>query len=242
MKQRKLWALLLAAALLAVFTGCGAARETSPASTTAQGAGTRASTVPVTTDHSVTPETTAARETEAATTESSWEAPETSAPQPAEQPSAEPTGEAPVTTAPQPTEPEPTESQRVETTTERNAEKMLQMKIGGTAVRVNWENNRSVEALKALCENGPLVIQMSMYGGFEQVGPIGSRLPSDDLQTTTAAGDIVLYSSNQIVVFYGSNSWAYTRLGHITDRDAAGMAALLGKGNVTITISMEDVG
>ena len=116
------------------------------------------------------------------------------------------------------------------------------MKIGGTAVRVNWENNRSVEALKALCENGPLVIQMSMYGGFEQVGPIGSRLPSDDVQTTTSAGDIVLYSSNQIVVFYGSNSWAYTRLGHITDRDAAGMAALLGNGNVTITISMEEVG
>ena len=119
---------------------------------------------------------------------------------------------------------------------------MLQMKIGGTAVRVSWENNRSVEALKALCENGPLVIQMSMYGGFEQVGPIGSRLPSDDVQTTTAAGDIVLYSSNQIVVFYGSNSWAYTRLGHITDQDAAGMAALLGSGNVTITISMEEAG
>ena len=119
---------------------------------------------------------------------------------------------------------------------------MLQMKIGGTAVRVNWENNRSVEALKALCENGPLVIPMSMYGGFEQVGPIGSRLPSDDVQTTTAAGDVVLYASNQIVVFYGSNSWAYTRLGRITDRDAAGMAALLGKGDVTITISMEEAG
>ena len=116
------------------------------------------------------------------------------------------------------------------------------MKIGSTAVRVNWENNSAVEALKALCENEPLVIQMSMYGGFEQVGPIGSRLPSDDVQTTTSAGDVVLYSSNQIVVFYGSNSWVYTRLGHITDRDAAGMAALLGNGNVTITISMEEVG
>ena len=119
---------------------------------------------------------------------------------------------------------------------------MLQMKIDGTAVLVNWENNRSVEALKALCEKGPLVIETSMYGGFEQVGPIGSRLPSDDVRTTTAPGDLVLYSSDQIVVFYGSNSWAYTRLGHITDRDAAGMAALLGNGNVTITISMEEAG
>ena len=241
MKQRKIWALLLAAALLAVLTACGAARETNPASTTAQAGDTSESTAAITTSALETPETTVLRETEQATEESSGEAPESTAPQSTEQPSTEPSSEAPVITAPQPIEPEPSESQRVETT-ERNVEKMLQMKIGGTAVRVNWENNRSVEALKALCENGPLVIQMSMYGGFEQVGPIGSRLPSDDVQTTTAAGDIVLYSSNQIVVFYGSNSWAYTRLGHITDRDAAGMAALLGNGNVTITISMEEVG
>ena len=117
---------------------------------------------------------------------------------------------------------------------------MLRMMIGDTVVAVEWENNESVEALKALCEEEPLVIQMSMYGGFEQVGPIGTRLPSDDVQTITSAGDIVLYSSNQIVVFYGSNSWAYTRLGHITDQDASGMASLLGNGNVTITLRMED--
>ena len=53
--------------------------------------------------------------------------------------------------------------------------------------------------------------------------------------------DIVLYSSSQIVVFYGSNSWAYTRLGHITDQDASAMATLLGHGAVTITISLEEV-
>ena len=77
---------------------------------------------------------------------------------------------------------------------------------------------------------------MSMYGGFEQVGAIGQNLPRDDSQTTTKAGDIVLYSGNQIVVFYGSNSWAYTRLGHITDKSAQQMADLLGRGDVTITI------
>lgn len=119
-------------------------------------------------------------------------------------------------------------------------EKMLKMMIGDTEVSVDWENNDSVEALKGLCAEEPLVIHMSMYGGFEQVGSIGTRLPSDDEQTSTSAGDIVLYSSNQIVVFYGSNSWAYTRLGHISDQNAAGMTDLLGNGNVTITISMED--
>ena len=132
------------------------------------------------------------------------------------------------------------ETSTEETSTEEVKAKMLKMMIGNTAVDVDWEDNESVEALKGLCENESLVIQMSMYGGFEQVGPIGSRLPSNDTQTTTSAGDIVLYSSNQIVVFYGSNSWAYTRLGHITDQDGSGMASLLSNGDVTITISMED--
>ena len=78
-----------------------------------------------------------------------------------------------------------------------------------------------------------------MYGGFEQVGSIGSKLPRNDKQTTTAAGDIVLYSGNQMVIFYGSNSWTYTRLGHITDKDAEEMAELLSNGDVTITVFNE---
>ena len=119
------------------------------------------------------------------------------------------------------------------------AESMLQMTIGETLVDVEWEDNGSVEALKELCQEGPLTIRMSMYGGFEQVGSIGQSLPRDDTQTTTQAGDIVLYSGDQIVVFYGSNSWAYTRLGHITDKSAQEMAELLGNGDVTITIEME---
>ena len=114
----------------------------------------------------------------------------------------------------------------------------MQMMIGETPVTVAWEDNESVEALKTLAEEG-LRIDMSMYGGFEQVGSIGQSLPRDDQQTTTASGDIVLYSGNQMVVFYGSNSWAYTRLGHITDQTPEQMKALLGSGNVTITLSVK---
>jgi hypothetical protein len=77
---------------------------------------------------------------------------------------------------------------------------------------------------------------MSMYGGFEQVGSIGQRLPSSDSQTTTQAGDIVLYSGDQIVVFYGSNSWAYTRLGRIVGKSVSEMTELLGNGDVKISI------
>ena len=123
---------------------------------------------------------------------------------------------------------------------ESRRETVMQMKIGETPVTVQWEDNDSVRALRDLCSEQPLSIQMSMYGGFEQVGPIGKRLPASDVQTKTEAGDIVLYSGDKLVVFYGSNSWAYTRLGHITDRDAAGMSALLSGGDVVITISMEE--
>ncbi|MBQ7538218.1 MAG: hypothetical protein IJT42_04555 [Treponema sp.] len=87
--------------------------------------------------------------------------------------------------------------------------------IGDSEVSVQWEDNESVAALRELVADGPLTVAMSSYGGFEQVGSLGTSLPRNDVQITTQAGDIVLYSGNNIVIFYGSNSWAYTRLGHI---------------------------
>ena len=114
----------------------------------------------------------------------------------------------------------------------------MKLTIGETPVRVEWEDNESVAALRELAKDG-LTIQMSMYGGFEQVGGIGASLPRKDVQTTTSAGDIVLYAGNQLVVFYGSNSWAYTRLGRITDLTAGELTALLGNGDVTLTLALE---
>lgn len=114
-------------------------------------------------------------------------------------------------------------------------EKEMKMRIGETEVQVVWEENESVQALKELVKDKSLSIQMSMYGGFEQVGSIGTSLPRNDRQTTTNSGDIVLYSGNQVVVFYGSNSWAYTRLGHITNKNQNDMRDLLSNGDVTIT-------
>ena len=122
---------------------------------------------------------------------------------------------------------------------EPEAEKNLQMKIGDTAVEVEWEDNESVTALREMCKTEPITIQMSKYGDFEQVGGIGKSLPTNDVNITTSPGDVILYSGNQLVVFYGSNKWAYTRLGHITDKTQSELSELLGGENVTITISME---
>lgn len=119
-------------------------------------------------------------------------------------------------------------------TTNEEAQRMT-LRIGETEVPVTWEENASVEALAGLLDDGPLTIQMAMYGGFEQVGPIGQSIASEDEQTTTEAGDIVLYSSDQIVIFYGSNSWAYTRLGH-ADLSQEELEELLGNGDVVLTL------
>lgn len=69
------------------------------------------------------------------------------------------------------------------------------------------------------------------------MGPLGQRLPASDAQTTTQSGDIVLYQGNQVVLFYGSNSWSYTRLGRIDD--LTGWAEALGSGDILVTLSLQ---
>ena len=113
----------------------------------------------------------------------------------------------------------------------------LHLTIDGLPVAVTWEDNASVTALKRHAALTPVEVRMSPHGGFEQFGPLGFDLPRDDAQTTTGPGDIVLYEGNQVVVFYGSNSWAYTRLGKITGMTADELTSLLGGDAVTLTIS-----
>ena len=143
--------------------------------------------------------------------------------------------QAPATQAPPATAvPQPATQPQVE---EAAPEKVLEMKIGDTPVAVAWEDNDAVAALKEYCRDQILTVPMSMYGGFEQVGSIGTTLPQNDVQTTAQSGDIMLYSGDQIVVFYGSNSWAYTRLGHITDKSQDELTALLSNGDISISLS-----
>ena len=134
-----------------------------------------------------------------------------------------------------------TEEEATEDTEEaEESEEMMRFYINDTELEVTWEDNDSVSALKEIASEEPLTINMSMYGGFEQVGGIGQSLPRSDKQTTTSAGDIVLYSGNQIVVFYGSNSWSYTRLGHIEGKTPEELTDMLGTADVTLTIDIAE--
>ena len=132
-----------------------------------------------------------------------------------------------------------TETSSVQQQGVQQEQKQLSLSIGDTEVSVEWEDSKSIEALKDMVSAEPLKVSLSMYGGFEQVGELERELPSDDKQMETKAGDIVLYSGNQIVLFYGSNSWAYTRLGHITDKTAEELEELLGNGDVSITLEVK---
>ena len=134
-------------------------------------------------------------------------------------------------------ESEKQETYTTEMTEKDNNEKNSEMKltISDIEVPVTWEDNDSVKEIMEMISDQSLTVQMSMYGGFEQVGEVGQYIIRDDKQITTKPGDIVLYAGNNIVIFYGSNSWAYTRLGHISLSDDQ-LKDLLGKEDVRITL------
>lgn len=117
--------------------------------------------------------------------------------------------------------------------------KTLTFKVNNQKIDINWEDNESVAKLKELAESNPIEINMSKYGGFEQVGSIGTSLPRSDVRITTNPGDIVLYSGNQLVFFYGFNTWSYTKLGHVVGMSDAELKTLLDGNNVVVRISVE---
>ncbi|MCM1234359.1 MAG: cyclophilin-like fold protein [Ruminococcus flavefaciens] len=114
----------------------------------------------------------------------------------------------------------------------------LTIKVGESTLTAVLEENESAEALKELLADGPITISASNYGGFEKVCSLGAELPSNDSRTMTHAGDICLYNGNQIVIFYGSNSWAYTRLGEISDADASELETVLSGEETEVTLSL----
>ncbi len=121
--------------------------------------------------------------------------------------------------------------------TEENTVTNMNVQVGDVVFSATLEENEAASALVEMMRESPVVIQMSDYSGFEKAGSLGTSLPASNSQTTTQTGDIVLYNGNQIVIFYGSNSWSYTRLGHIDD--LTGWEEALGRGDVTVIFSLE---
>lgn len=131
---------------------------------------------------------------------------------------------------------------QAQTIKEEDMTEKLYITIGNQTLPVTLVKNNATEALMAALAANPITYEADDYGGFEKVGALGMSLPTNNQQLTTQAGDVILYSGNQIVLFYGSNSWSYTRLGRIDYESLEQLKSFLkaGQGRVSVTLSAEN--
>ena len=134
----------------------------------------------------------------------------------------------------------PTETNQITDTKEDDdyMNKTLVLKIDNQEVDVSWLENDSVNQLMKLAKDG-LTLELHEYGGFEQTGLIRYTLPSNDSRIDVVPGDIVLYNSNQISIFYNNSSWSYTKLGHINLSDSELKELLSSEEHITITLTLK---
>ena len=73
-------------------------------------------------------------------------------------------------------------------------------------------------------------------------GAVGFSLPTSNEQVNAQPGDIVLYNGSNICMFYGTNSWSYTRLGHIDGLSESELRTFLhaGENNINVTLSLSN--
>lgn len=157
-------------------------------------------------------------------------------------PSVEPTTESTESTE-QPSESstesseQPTEATTSDTDKEET--QMLHIQAGESEFIATWADNSSVDALKELLAEGPLTLTMSDYAQMEKGADLGVRLPQNNQQMNTTAGDIILYQGRTLVIYYDQNSWSLTPIAKIEGVDAEKLRAALGDGDVTVTFSQE---
>lgn len=120
-----------------------------------------------------------------------------------------------------------------------SAQTKVTLSVGDRTATATLADNTACRKLVALLEKGPISISMSDYGGFEKVGALPQSFTTSNSQISTDPGDIMLYQGNQMVIFYGTNSWSYTRLGKIDNATAESVRQFLGDGNIILTISLQ---
>lgn len=81
----------------------------------------------------------------------------------------------------------------------------------------------------------PMTLDMSELNGNEKYYYLNESLPTNAQHYgTIEAGDLMLYGSSCVVLFYGkAGGYSYTRLGKL--RQTEGLASAVGRGSVTVT-------
>lgn len=117
----------------------------------------------------------------------------------------------------------------------------INIKTNDEELTLELLDNSSTAALKQMIleHDNSLTITLNDYGGFEKVGRLPNRIVSNDTQITTSPNDVVLYQSNQLVIFYGSNSWAYTRLGKIINVTPGELKEVLNGSSIQVTLEVK---
>ncbi len=134
----------------------------------------------------------------------------------------------------------PQESSSQENKTDSQEEtSMIYAHIGDNTLEILPADNSSAAALLELLAEKDITVDMQDYGGFEKVGSLGSSLPTNDENITTAAGDVILYQGNQITIYYSKNTWNFTRLGKVQGLSADELKAILGDGDVSVRFSLK---
>lgn len=147
-------------------------------------------------------------------------------------------GESPTDSTPPPSQSvvSQPESSQPQDNSSSQEEPMLKITVGDQELLATFADNISAEEFRELLSQGPVTISMEDYGGFEKVGPLGTTLTRNDTRITTQPGDVVLYQGNQITIYYGTNTWNFTRLAKIND--STDLQAKLGTGTVQVTFSL----
>lgn len=128
------------------------------------------------------------------------------------------------------------ESSQSQDNSSSQEEPMLKITVGDQELLATFADNSSAEAFRDLLAQGLVTISMDDYGGFEKVGSLGTTLTRNDTRITTQPGDVILYQGNQITIYYGTNTWNFTRLAKIND--STDLQAKLGTGTVQVTFSL----
>ncbi|WP_022750287.1 cyclophilin-like fold protein [Lachnobacterium bovis] len=119
------------------------------------------------------------------------------------------------------------------------ADNQIRVTVGSSSFIVNLEDNETAKALRKMITDEDLTISASNYGGFEKVCQLGKTLPRNDKQITTKAGDVMLYSGNQIVFFYGANSWSYTKIGKVEASSIEKLESVLSGSETEVILSIK---
>lgn len=121
-----------------------------------------------------------------------------------------------------------------------NSQPKLYLTANGVTKTATLVQNDATADLISLLEKEPVTLSMTENGGFEKIGNLPTYLITSDVNQTAQPGDIMLYVGNVLCIFYGNNSWAYTKIGSLDNMNSQEIKEFLSGNPVSVTLSLED--